>query len=499
MKKIMVAVALLGLSLPATGQGAEFLTPGAVGMGGAGVARNTDAYATYWNPAGLAFYQKTFSTRMNAGLGVNINSSMADNVDKLGKMNVNDLKNLSFSGTSTDFAKNLSASAQAVEFVGIINDLDHNKGTLVATPEALLAFQYRDFGLGLVVTSELGGFPVSDTTSVRPGDPASTTPSAFATGIGATGTVAQGTLFTSAQRTQIVNAFVASGATSTDANNITNKLEVQLQASGSNKSGQTAQQLADAMVHLANSFTLGAGSIENNTSTIELRGLALAEIPVSYGHKFDLGAFGKLGLGASVKVMQGTVFYSSQQIVKLSNSSDVFKKVQDQKTDSISYGVDLGALWRYEDLPLMGPVSVGFVAKNLNSPEFDAYQIAGRSTPKVKVEPQLRAGIALAPFSWLNIAADMDVSRNKTILAGVESQNVGGGVELYASWIALRAGAFKNIAVASSKPIVTGGLSVGPQWLRMDIDAAVATESARYNNTTYPREAKVELGLSTAF
>ena len=32
----MVAVALLGLSLPATGQGAEFLTPGAVGMGGGG-------------------------------------------------------------------------------------------------------------------------------------------------------------------------------------------------------------------------------------------------------------------------------------------------------------------------------------------------------------------------------------------------------------------------------------------------------------------------------
>ncbi len=498
MKKVMIAAVLLSLSLPVTGQAAEFLTPGAVGMGGAGVARNTDAYATYWNPAGLAFYQKTFSTRLNAGVGVSINSSLADNVDKMGKMNVNDLKNLSFSNTSIDFTKNLSASAQAVEFVGIINDLDHNKGTLVATPEALLAFQYRNFGLGLVVTSELGAFPISDTLSVRPGDPVSTTPSAFATGIGATGTVAPGTLFTSAQRTQIVAAFVASGATSTDASNITNKLEVQLQASGANKSGQTAQQLADAMVHLADSFA-GGGSIENNTSTVELRGLALAEIPVAYGHKFDLGAFGKLGLGASVKVMQGTVFSSSQQIVKLSNSSDVFKKIRDQKTDSISYGVDLGALYRYEDLPFMGPISVGFVAKNLNSPEFDAYQIVGTITPKVKVEPQMRAGLAFAPFSWLNLAADVDVSKNKTILPGVESQNIGGGVELDFSWIVLRGGAFKNIAVTSSKPVLTGGLSLGPQWLRLDINAAVATENARYDNKTYPREAKVELGLSTAF
>ena len=53
MKKMMTAVALLGLSLPVMAQALEFQTPGALGMGRAGVARTTDAYATFINPAGL--------------------------------------------------------------------------------------------------------------------------------------------------------------------------------------------------------------------------------------------------------------------------------------------------------------------------------------------------------------------------------------------------------------------------------------------------------------
>ena len=47
---------LLVMSLPVQVLAVEFVTvgPRAAGMGGAGVAVTTDAYATYWNPAGLA-------------------------------------------------------------------------------------------------------------------------------------------------------------------------------------------------------------------------------------------------------------------------------------------------------------------------------------------------------------------------------------------------------------------------------------------------------------
>ena len=52
-------VFLVFLLLHGKALGAEFVIvgPGAMGMGGAGVAITTDALATYWNPAGLAMTQ----------------------------------------------------------------------------------------------------------------------------------------------------------------------------------------------------------------------------------------------------------------------------------------------------------------------------------------------------------------------------------------------------------------------------------------------------------
>lgn len=502
MKYFKVAAVILTLAIPAGAGALEFQTPGAVGIGGAGVARATDATASYWNPAGLAFHEKSFSSRLNAGVGININSSFAENVDKIGKLDVNDLQNLSFSSLGTTTA-NLNATAQAVEYVGIVNDLDHNKGTLVATPGGMLAFQFSNIGVAAIVSSELVSFPKSDTTNVRPGDPLVASMSNFAIGIGATVGTPAGTLFSPAQRTQIAEAFFnggANGVTLSEATAIVNTLEGQLQSSTGNKSEQTSQQLADAMIHMADSFTSGGQSIEKNHSTIELTGIALAEIPIAYGHKFDLGSYGKVGLGAAFKIIHGTVFYNSKELISLNSSGDILKDVRDNKTESTNFGVDLGAQWRYEELKFMGPINVGFVVKNINSPKFDTFPAAGSSLPdKIKVKPQARLGVALDPLSWLTLAADMDVTKNKTILAGVDSQNIGGGLEAHFSWIAVRAGVYKNIAESSNKPVLTGGFSLGPQWLRLDIDGAASTEKATYDNKSYPREAKVEFGLSTMF
>lgn len=495
-----VAAVVLTLAIPAVAGALEFQTPGAVGIGGAGVARATDARASYWNPAGLAFHEKSFSSRLSVGVGININSSLAENVDKIGKMDVNELQDLSFSIASLDTAANLNATAQAVEYIGIVNDLDHNQGRLVATPGGMLAFQFSNIGVAAIVSSELVSFPKSDTTNVRPGDLSVATMSDFATGIGATGVIPPGTLFDTSQRTAIQTAFINNGATPSEATAIVNRLEGQLQSTTGNKSEQTSQQLADALIHMADSFTSGAGSIENNESSIELTGIALAEIPIAYGHKFDLGSFGKVGLGAAFKIMRGTVFYTTKQLVSLNDSSDIFKDVRDNKEDSTNFGVDLGAQWRYEDLEFMGPINVGLVVKNINSPEFDSFPAAGSVLPdKIKVEPQARVGIALDPLSWLTLAADMDVTKNKTVLPGLDSQNIGGGLEAHFSWIAVRAGVYKNIAESSNKPVITAGLSLGPEWLRLDIDGAASTEKAKYDNKSYPREAKVEFGLSTMF
>lgn len=498
MKRIKAAAVVLALAIPGGAGALEFQTPGTLGIGGAGVARTTEASAVYWNPAGLAFHDKSFSSRLNAGVGISVNSTLAENVDKIGKMDVSTLTNLSFSGSSTT-QDALNASAQAVEYIGIVNDLDHNKGTLVATPGGMLAFQYNSIGVGAIVSSEWVSFPTADTTNVRPGNPTLTTIPLFAAGIGASGVTASGTLFSATQRAAIENAFLVNGAVSAaQAKSIVDKLEGQLQSATGNKSGQTSQQLADALIHMADSFTTGQ-SIENNTTAVVLSGITLAEIPIAYGHKFDLGSFGKFGLGAAFKIMQGTVYYTSKELVSINGSSDIFKDVKNNKADSTTFGVDLGAQWRYEDLKFMGPINVGLVVKNINSPQFDGYQSATVTTSKVKVEPQARLGVAFDPLSWLTLAADMDVTKNKTILPGIDSQNIGGGLEAHFSWMALRTGVYKNIADSANKPVVTAGLSLGPQWLRLDIDAAASTEKTQYDNKSYPREAKVEFGLSTTF
>ena len=52
--RILICFLLSLVATPAVAVEFAVVGPRAAGMGGAGVAVTTDAYATYWNPAGLA-------------------------------------------------------------------------------------------------------------------------------------------------------------------------------------------------------------------------------------------------------------------------------------------------------------------------------------------------------------------------------------------------------------------------------------------------------------
>lgn len=525
MKKRMAAITLLGLSLPVMAQAAEFQTPGALGMGRAGVARTTNAYATFINPAGLAFYDKAFNMKLGAGVGVFISSSLADNIDKVGKLDLKSTNSMNY----TTAAEAANSTTKAVQFAGILDDLAQRKGNLAVNVDLELAFQVQNFGLGIIGTTELGaGVKDVDTLNMRTGP--ATTGADAATNVNTLAmnmvnptytnvsqiTAADAarpstTIFTAAQYNQIVTAFQnagGAGVTTQTAQALASKLEAQLATTGTNGNvtNLTPEQLVAAITLTANTISPTNGSIDNNTSTVLLTGLALVEVPLAYGHKFDLGSFGKLGIGAAAKIMQGSVYYNVQRVKELEDSKDATDKAKDRHVESTQFGIDLGALWRMEDVKFIGPVSVGLALKNLNTPKFDGPKdpVTLADTDKIKVEPQGRVGVALEPFSWLSLAADMDITKNKTVLPGRESQLFGGGLEAhfdhwYALWLAIRAGAYKNIAESGGKPIITAGISLGPQYLRLDINGAFATEKARYDNKSYPNEAKVEFNLSTAF
>ena len=80
------------LSLVATpAMAVEFVTvgPRAAGMGGAGVAVTTDAYATYWNPAGLAMV-KSMDIRIQGTAQVTAREGLANALNDLKDFNPND-------------------------------------------------------------------------------------------------------------------------------------------------------------------------------------------------------------------------------------------------------------------------------------------------------------------------------------------------------------------------------------------------------------------------
>ena len=504
MNRTKIAAALLCLSLPVSAQAMEFQTPGTLGMGRAGVARTTDAYATFINPAGLAFYDKAFSMRLGAGAGLAVSSSLADNLDKVDKLDLN-TNNMTYAAGASA-SEVAAATVKAAQFAGILKELDEKKGNLGVNVDLLLGFQYRNYGLGINVMSEVGaGIGAVDLINIRAGNAtAPTTVSQLATQIGAGPSTGVATYFSQADYNNIVTALVNTGTgTLAQAQSLVSKLETELKSSGGNTTGLTPAQIAQGLQviapSLSNSASAGA-SIDNNTTKVLLRGIAIAEIPLAYGYKFELGKFGKLGIGGAAKIMQGTVYSSDVEVMQLKDSSDTIDKVKDNHTESIQFGLDLGALWRMEDVQFIGPVNVGLALKNLNTPKFDGPV----GYDKIKVEPQARFGVALDPLSWLSIAADMDLTKNKTVIPGRESQLIGGGLEVhfdywYALYLALRAGAYKNIGETGSKPVITAGLSLGPKWLRLDVNGAVATEKGTYDNKSVPLEGKVEFGLSTMF
>lgn len=513
MKRLKVAVLALSLALPVGAEALEFQTPGTLGMGRAGVALTTDAYAAFWNPAGLAFYEKSFSAKFNGSGGVAINKSLADNVDKIGKLDTTQLSYTATGNTTTDSANAIASTTQAVQALAILDEIDTNKGTLAVNVDLALAFQYRNFALGISNASEVGAGNVSiDRANLRTGTTTGASPSALTNiqnlatdmngGTAPTATANTQSYFTQTQWQSVVDKIKAvdPGVSTAVAATLANNVGAQLSASSTQTAGLTADQIVSGLDLAAQSFS--GGSIDNNTSTVELAGIAVFEVPVSYGHKLDLGVLGKLGIGATIKAMQATVYGKQALIFKdFSNGSgDFTSKVKDSKSESTSFGVDLGALWRIDGLESFGPINIGFVAKNLNSPKFDGpiVSTAGKQTD-IKVKPQGRVGLGLDPASWLSIAADIDVTKNETVLSGVYSQNVGGGLKLHWSYAAIRAGVYKNIAETGSKPIITAGIGLGPQWFRLDIDAAASTDKGVYDGKSYPREARVEFGLSTTF
>ena len=226
-------------------------------------------------------------------------------------------------------------------------------------------------------------------------------------------------------------------------------------------------------------------ALDNNLTTLGAKGLALVEIPISYAHAFDV-PMGELSVGGSLKLMQGTTYTQTLSIDdKDGLDSD---NLDENQKDSSNIGLDLGVLFKPTTVPAL---RVGLVAKNINAPAFDT-----ADGGEIKADLQVRTGVQYTLTDSLEVAGDLDLTTNKTLINGYDSQMFGGGVNYHPFLgFALRAGAMTNLANSNDGLIYTAGFSVGFEKFNVDVSAQMASNTGQYDGEDIPKYAKLNVAL----
>ena len=505
MKKITIAAALLGLSLPMVAQATEFQPIGALGIGGAGVARNNGALTAYWNPAGGAFNESPFAMYAGFGIGAKGSNGLTENVDRLKDVNFDKLKSFNTSDPTAvgDVAKTLT----------ILDDIQKRNGFVALNGDVPVGFAIKHFSFG--VFGNLEGYvkPNIDIINILPTTGTTTVSLLDLYNAVSTQSYSASGYFSATQLSSLTTQFQTAGLTAPQAQQLALAMDNQLKGSGI-PAGTAYDSLSTTVIKALGSG--GSNTFDKNTSSIMTKAIAYIEVPFAYGYPIDLGNYGKLGIGAAAKIITGTVYQNQILLVNkpgggTTSSNDLTKDITKNSKSSTNFGIDLGALYKYDTW-----LSAGLVAKNLNSPKFSApeYDQPGyngtavvTSLARVKGEdvtlkPQVRAGVAVDPYSWLTVAADLDLTQNDSVAPGSlvgsseKSRNLGGGLELHPySWLRLRGGAYKNLAESDVGLVLTGGFSL----FLLDVDVAAETDTFKVGSSTIPQEAKVQVSMSFAF
>jgi len=94
----------------------------------------------------------------------------------------------------------------------------------------------------------------------------------------------------------------------------------------------------------------------------------------------------------------------------------------------------------------------------------------------------------------------MDITENETTFDGYDSQNISFGLEWDAfRTLALRAGAYKNIAESDIDWVYTAGLGINLWAVRLDLAGAFSTEEEEFDGDDYPSEIRLAGQISVDF
>ncbi|WP_295699735.1 conjugal transfer protein TraF [uncultured Helicobacter sp.] len=217
----------------------------------------------------------------------------------------------------------------------------------------------------------------------------------------------------------------------------------------------------------------------------------LSEIPVGYARTFYL-KYGNLNLGVSGKLMNGI---STQHIIAINKGTDFEKELKDLASldnaiSSNNFGIDLGVLYEL-DLPKYRYLTVGLVAKNLNSPTFKS------TFYDITIKPQYRMGLGYNS-KFLKLAFDADLVPNDMIAFSnikQQSQMIGGGVGFDIRAFDLRFGAMKDLKQDTGL-ILTAGINL---LGFLDIALQSSTKVTDVDGIPIPKYLNLRVGGSFSF